>query len=92
MHDQGLSLIDSMQSHVPVGGYNLITAYTQEGDFYAKQEEKYYCYFKSGQLKELYKDWEITWYHERQITAIRKDKDGKERTNTMAALIARKVK
>jgi len=91
MHGQGLDLVAAMQSHAPIGGYNVITAYTQDGDFYAKEEEKHHCYFKSGQLKELYKDWEIIWYGERQITAMKKDQDGKQRINTMVALIARKI-
>jgi tellurite methyltransferase len=89
--DEGFDMIRKMQLNTKAGGYNVITTFTQDGDFYRNDPDKRYFYPKHNELQEMYYGWEIIWYDEREVTALQKNQDGKEQFNTMAALIARKT-
>ncbi len=89
--DEGLDVIRKMQLNTKTGGYNVITTFTQDGDFYRNDPDKQYFYPKHDELQGIYRGWEILWYGEREVGALQKTPDGKEQLNTMAALIARKI-
>ena len=83
-------LIDDMQTHTLPGGVNVIGTFTKDGDFYRLDHMENRFFPEHQELPELYQDWEILSYEERQSTALRTHEDGTHMTNTAAILLARK--
>jgi tellurite methyltransferase len=85
---QGLALIQKMKEATSQDGLNVIVAITKDGDFHKLKDPGFYL--DPGQLKELYKDWEILEYWERNTQMLYKNSDGSPTFNVVANLIARK--
>lgn len=86
----GLALIDSMKQLTVPGGVNVITAFTQTGDFFAENPKTEKLYFAQDELRALYADWEILLYEEVRRQAMAKKADGTRKRNVVAVLLARK--
>lgn len=91
--EKALALIGKMKEHTNEDGLNVISAFTENGDFYRNHPrltENFYP--KEGELKELYADWEILEYEEKKSTARATNKDGSPMFNILARMLARKPK
>ncbi|PCI18911.1 hypothetical protein COB64_04565 [Candidatus Wolfebacteria bacterium] len=89
--DKAISLIENIKEHTKVGGVNVITLFTKEGDFYTIDKEKGTFYADRGQLKDMYSDWEIIEYFEREGKAHAKKSDGSPMFNISAGILAKKI-
>jgi tellurite methyltransferase len=90
---EALSLVEKIKKHTNADGLNVISTFTENGDFYRNHphlSENFYP--KEGELKELYGDWEILDYQETQTLARAKNKDGSSMFNVTAKILARKPK
>ena len=88
--EKALELIRKMQDHTNVDGLNAITAFMYEGDIEPKDPEHRFLP-QAGELKEIYKDWEILEYAEQETTMASKKEDGTNMRNSYASLLARKL-
>jgi hypothetical protein len=86
----GLALIDSMKQLTTEGGVNVITAFTQTGDFFEENPKTEKLYFAQDELRTLYAGWEILSYEEVRRQAMAKKADGTRKRNVVAVLLARK--
>ena len=84
------AIIQNMQEHTTVGGYNLIVC--------AMDTEDYPCLvnfpftFKEGELADYYKDWELIKYNENPGHLHRRDENGNRIQLRFATMLAKKVK
>ncbi len=90
-----LLLIKEMQERTNTDGLNVITAFTENGDFYRDKPDTEDFYLKREELKNLYTDagWEVlepTGYEEVEGKTNEKKPDGSRKVNVAAQLIARK--
>ncbi|MBI2054592.1 MAG: methyltransferase domain-containing protein [Candidatus Sungbacteria bacterium] len=90
--DDALRFIERVKLHTKIGGVNAITAFTKDGDLGTTDANKNHFYPNSGQLKELYTDWEILDYGEERRKLLQKYPDGSAMFNMSAELLARKLK
>ena len=86
--DQARKLLDKAQEHTLSGGVNVVAAITKEGDFYRDNPKSDRFYVNKDELKNLYSDWEIKNYFEKEVKMLKKREDGTPMTNIMAGLIA----
>ncbi len=86
----GLEVVAKMQQLTVLGGLNVITSFTQSGDFFEEYPETEKLYFKQDELRALYADWEILSYEEMRRQAMVKKPDGTRKHNIVAMLLARK--
>lgn len=83
------NIIQNMQEHTNIGGYNLIVS--------AMDTEKYPCdqgfsfTFKEHELQEYYKDWEIITYNEEIGELHRLDANGDRVKLQFATMLAKKI-
>ncbi|MBM7642976.1 SAM-dependent methyltransferase TehB [Streptococcus loxodontisalivarius] len=83
-------IIQDMQDHTKIGGYNLIVC--------AMDTENYPCpmpfsfTFKEGELKDYYKDWELVKYNENVGQLHKVDENGNRIQLQFATMLAKKVK
>ncbi len=84
-------VIRKMQQHTKPSGFNLITAFTKDGDFYKKNPStpKYYLDGKQ-ELEKLYSGWSILKSFEKDGKARALDTEGKPQFNIFAGLLAQK--
>ncbi len=77
----------------PVGGVNVIVGFLNFGPFYEAMPDLHgHHFFEQGELKEIYRGWEIVDYPEEEIITTRsKDKDGKNYKQPASQIIARKI-
>lgn len=88
-----LKLVGEIKLHTSEGGYNIITTFTQNGDFYRsmlKDGTRDDFYPATNELQELYNGWEVIQYEEREWTAKKKNPDGSPMKNVEARILARK--
>lgn len=84
------NIIQNMQAHTNVNGYNLIVS--------AMDTAKYPCdqgfsfTFKEGELQEYYKDWEIVTYNEDIGELHRLDANGNRVKLQFATMLAKRIK
>ena len=84
------AIIQNMQEHTTVGGYNLIVC--------AMDTEDYPCSvnfpftFKEGELADYYKDWELVKYNENPGHLHRRDENGNRIQLRFATMLAKKIK
>ena len=84
------AIIQNMQEHTTVGGYNLIVC--------AMDTEDYPCSvnfpftFKEGELANYYQDWELIKYNENPGRLHRRDENGNRIQLRFATMLAKKIK
>ncbi len=83
---EGKRYLKRIQNNTPKGGFNVIKAMMKKGDLYEKNKriKRPSFMFDKGELKRLYKSWEILEYKES------KNPDKKKMKNFVAEIIARK--
>ncbi len=92
--DQAISLIHNIKQHTKIGGLNAISTFTKDSDYYRNEQMTNEYYPETGELKNLYMDWEILRYGEAEIKVGGK-RPGIDHTpviNTVATLLARKTR
>ncbi len=84
-------LISTIQEHTNKGGINALVTFTVEGDFARSPNAEGRFYPALGEMRELYKDWEIISYLEEESEAKQVKPDGGSMFNIKAEIIARKI-
>ncbi|MBI2595031.1 MAG: methyltransferase domain-containing protein [Candidatus Colwellbacteria bacterium] len=84
-------LIVKIKEHTKSGGINAIVTFTAEGDFARSPNAEGRFYPSLGEMRELYKDWEIVKYTEEKSEAKQTKPDGGSMFNIQAEIIARKL-
>ena len=80
------------KDHTKLGGLNIITTFTKEGDFYKEGDLKDKFYPALGKMKDFYEDWEVIKYIEENRKVKKNRKDGSLMFNITTKIIARKIK
>ena len=88
--DEALKIIKLMQDHTSKTGLNALTVFMKKGEFLEKNEENLNFFPNENELRNLYKDWEILRYGEHEVMTGEKNKDGSNKMNFSADLLARK--
>ncbi|MCC7304133.1 methyltransferase domain-containing protein [bacterium] len=89
---EALSLMRKMQQQTKIGGYNIITAFSKDGDFYKSKPNTTRFYLDNkAQLAEIYTDWKIIQCREIRSQALAKDDQGQPQFNTTIELLAQKL-
>ena len=84
-------VIRKMQQHTKPSGFNLITAFTKDGDFYKKNPSTPKYYLDGNQeLENLYSGWSILKSFEKGGKARALDNEGMPQFNTFAGILAQK--
>lgn len=83
-------LLQYIKNVVREGGFVVITAFTKDGEFYAKDSSGEHFYPGHDELKELFSDFDIVSYDEWKSESFAKKPDGSPYINTAGALIAKK--
>lgn len=89
--EAALRVIRSAQDHTAMGGLNAMALLTKEGDFYHKNPTQDRFYSDPGELKDLYKGWEILEYSEVETPLNQRQPDGGPIMNVIAKILARKI-
>lgn len=84
------AIVENMQAHTNVGGYNLIVVALDTDDYPCNVG--FSSPLKSGQLEGYYKDWEILKYNENIGELHRLDANGNRIKLRFATLLAKKSK
>ena len=90
--EEALAVIAQMQAHTNIDGLNVISAFTEDGDFYRNNPDTDNFYLKAEELKALYDTWEILEYSENEEQAFAKNEDGVPMVNVVARLLVKKIK
>jgi len=90
LRSEAESFLRVIKNYTNEGGLNVIMAFTRDGDFFHKNPETNAFYLESGELKDIYGDWESLLYFEKKIDALAKREDGKPMVNVTAGIIAQK--
>lgn len=90
LKDQALDALKKAREATRPGGFNLITVFTKNGDFFKENQNTDKFFLSEGELKTLYEDWEVLIYLEREGPAFGKNPDGTPMKNVSAGIIARK--
>jgi len=85
-------VITKMKQNTKVKGLNVIAVFTKDGDFYRDYSVTQNFYANPGELKELYKEWEILEWEEKRTRAFKKTEQGEPMFNLTSFLLARKIK
>lgn len=85
------TLLSALQHHTNTDGIHAIAAFTKDGAFFRENPEADSWYANAGELKFLYKNWEIISYEEQEGASYKKSPDGKPYKNTTAFVLARKL-
>lgn len=85
-------VIRKMQQHTKSNGFNLITTFTKNGDFFKNNPDTQNFYLNDKeQLERLYEGWKVIRSFEREGQARALDNEGKPQFNIFAGLLARKL-
>ena len=84
------TIIQNMQEHTTVGGYNLIVCVMDTEDYPCSVNFPFT--FKEGELADYYKDWELVKYNENPGHLHRRDENGNRIQLRFATMLAKKVK
>jgi tellurite methyltransferase len=85
-----LNILKNIKNHTRPGGLNVVTAFTKQGDFFEKDKNTPNFFPELGEMKDIYKDWEILEYDEINSKARATKEDGSPMFNISARIIARK--
>lgn len=86
-----VAAIKKMQAHTMPGGFNLITTFTKDGDFFRHDPETTEFYLENkDELEQLYAGWKIIKLFDRAGQARATGNDGQPLSNVFIGLIAQK--
>jgi len=91
LREKALSIIKLIKDKTSSGGLNALATFTKEGDFYRDKPDTDNFYPNKEELKDLYSDWEILKYTEKQGRAFKTKKDSSPAFNISAKLLAIKI-
>jgi len=86
LKEKARDIILKIQENTNVNGINVIITFLDEGDF----DNIHEGFFKSEERKELYADWEILVYGEKEVKTKEVNNDGSPKMQKAAFLLARK--
>jgi hypothetical protein len=89
-NERAVALIQEAKMHTNSGGLNIVTAFTKDGDFYAKDKNTERFYPDGGEWRSFYNDWNIHNYEEGKTHAFAKHPDGSHMVNVAAELLAQR--
>jgi tellurite methyltransferase len=85
-------VIKKMQQHTKPQGFNLITTFTKNGDFFKNHPDTPNFYpDNKEQLELLYEGWKLIRSFEKEGKARALDTEGKPQSNIFAGLLAQKI-
>lgn len=84
-----LPTIRKIQDNTEIGGINVISDFLTKGQMNTNGGSHW---LKSGELKEIYKDWEVIYYEESVSFTRHRDEDGYPKYHMAAHIIAKKIK
>jgi tellurite methyltransferase len=88
----GENVIQKIQKHTKPGGFNILTIFTKDGDFYKKNPSTPNFYLENkDELEHIYKGWKIIKIFEKEGKARAVDEKGEHKQNTFAGLMAQKL-
>lgn len=88
--EAALDLIANIKLHTAEKGLNILTVFTKDGDFFRNNPYTDKFYALTGELSNLYSDWNILKYEEKLSRAFQKRPDGSPMFNIAARIIAQK--
>ena len=89
--EKAFQVIKNMRNHTKPAGYNIITSFTEDGDFFRNNPETTHFYLKNKtELAALYADWKTIRLFDKSGQA-RTPTDGEKLSNVFAGIIARKI-
>ena len=84
--------IRKIQQHTKPSGFNLITTFTKNGDFFKNNPDTANFYLNNKeQLEHLYAGWKLIKSFEREGQSRALDTLGKPQSNTFVGLLAQKI-
>ena len=87
-----ISVLLKMQRYTKKGGYNLITAFTQDGDFFRQNSATTRFYPSSKMaLEQLYPEWRVIKSFEKQSLARARREDGSPYENISARVLLQRT-
>lgn len=86
--DRVPQIIENMQSHTNIGGYNLIVAAMSTDDVPCPIPFSFT--FKAGELKQYYQDWELIKYNEEMGELHKTDENGNRIKMKFVTMLAKK--
>lgn len=89
-NQRALEILNKLKLDSKPGSFHVISTFTSEGDFYKLPKSKTLFYPHPGELKEIYKDWEILFYDEKVSNAHAKKEDGSPMQNLSSHILAKK--
>jgi tellurite methyltransferase len=87
--ENGLRLIEQLKEHTNPDGVNILVTFTKDSDFYKQSPQNFFP--DENILREIYKDWEIIHYQERETAAVQTHPDGSPYINGTAEITAKKI-
>ncbi len=88
--DKAKELLTKWKQESKSGVIHVIATFTNQGDFYAQEENRKFFYPEIEELKRMYDDWEIITYGEAEKSARTTNQDGTHMHNICAFLVAKK--
>ena len=89
--EEGPEIIRMIQEKTNAGGLNAISVFTKEGDLYREEPPLDNFYPALGELRELYRGWNILEYEESDTMALGRKADGSPMRNISAMIVAEKI-
>jgi hypothetical protein len=81
------NILNKIKNSTTLNGINLIITFIDQGDFTNIHEG----FFRNNELKELYFDWDIIDYFEREVKTKETNSDGTPKKQFTAYLLAQKI-
>lgn len=88
---EAIEFIKSLKLKASAGTFHAVAVFTSVGDFYDNPTRKKYFYPNLGELREIYKDWIIHDYTEKDSVMYKKKEDGASMKNTNALILAQAI-
>ena len=88
--DESLKIFNEIKNHTNSHGLNVITTFTKVGDFFNNKPNTDRYYPEPGEIKEIYKDWNVLEYEEVKTKTRQTNEDGSPMFNVSAKIIAKK--
>lgn len=87
LRDKARDILKNIQKSTNPNGVNVIITFLDEGEFERGNEG----FFKSNELKEMYNEWEVLAYGEKEVFTKEKNSDGSYKKQKAAFLLAKKL-
>jgi tellurite methyltransferase len=88
--NDGRRLLAQIRLHTNPSGFNVIACFTTDGALFHHDSRRDLCYLGKGELRTMYRDWDIYEYEESHIASRKKDVHGRPMFNAVAKVLARK--